>query len=629
MVLPTPGHRPLFMPRRLVQPSSIRGRVAFLATALVLPLIALAVMLVIQAWSNQRTAIGNQLQETARALSLVADRQLGQTEYLLRALATAPSLQTGDIASFDRQARAVDATDEVWITLADLTGKHLVNTRVAPGLPLPTTIAPLTFAPGLAHGETHVSNLISSALQSSPVLSVVVPVNVNGQMRYALSLVMQPSFLNSALADQHLDPRWVAALIDRDQIVVARTRDPERFIGKPATVHIKKGLATGKSGLVESVTLDGIPTFAAFQMTPRFGWAVVVAAPRDTVNQPGWRLVWWVCSVSALIVLVGAFLSWWIGRTVVRAVDHLVDDAVALGDGRLPAHRPTGMNETEKVAHALRTTAVRLASREADLKGLNDTLEARVEERTSALDQANHTLSLRNRELQEFAHVASHDLQAPLRRIGVFANILLTDYGPKLDQEARYYLERMQHSTERMGALTRDILAFSSIAASHEIPVTVDLAGVLRELLADLDVPGNYPGGRVEVGTLLPVRAVPSQVHQLLLNLVGNALKFHRPEAPPIVKVSTVRDGLRVRIRVEDNGIGFDTRYAERIFKPFQRLHPQDAYEGTGIGLAIVRRIAERHGGTIIATSVPGEGSAFEISLPAAGAEPDQPSPAI
>ncbi len=223
-----------------------------------------------------------------------------------------------------------------------------------------------------------------------------------------------------------------------------------------------------------------------------------------------------------------------------------------------------------------------------------------------------------NRELQDFAYVASHDLQEPLRKIQTFAGLLATSPGVTLDDEGQHMVNRVQAAAERMSGLIRDLLAFSRVStAQRATPQPVDLGACLASVLTDLEVRLRETGGRVEADGPLPaLRADPLLTRQLLLNLIGNALKFHRNGVPPVVRVSGRRLPNAVELVVEDNGIGFDNRYAERMFTPFQRLHAPHVYEGTGMGLAIVRRIVEQHGGQIIATGSPGEGAHFAITLP-------------
>jgi PAS domain S-box-containing protein len=229
-----------------------------------------------------------------------------------------------------------------------------------------------------------------------------------------------------------------------------------------------------------------------------------------------------------------------------------------------------------------------------------------------------------NRELQDFASVASHDLQEPLRKIQAFGDRLKTKCGDALGEEGRDYLSRMQNAAQRMQTLINDLLTFSRVTTKAQPFVAVDLAEVARGVVSDLEARVEQTGGRVEIGEMMTIDADPLQMRQLLQNLIGNALKFHKPGEPPVVRVycsDGADDGAPTaegfcRLVVEDNGIGFDEKYLDRIFTVFQRLHGRGAYEGTGVGLAVVRRIAERHGGGVTARSAPGRGSAFIVTLP-------------
>jgi signal transduction histidine kinase len=231
-----------------------------------------------------------------------------------------------------------------------------------------------------------------------------------------------------------------------------------------------------------------------------------------------------------------------------------------------------------------------------------------------------------NRELQDFAYVASHDLQEPLRKIQAFGDRLKTKFAPALAEDGRDYLERMQNAASRMQTLINDLLAYSRITTNAQPFVPVDLRQITREVLGDLEVRIEQTQGRVVVGELPTVDADPLQMRQLLQNLIGNALKFNREYTHPIVKVYAQPvngaapgpdgNGARCQLFVEDNGIGFDMKYLDRVFGMFQRLHGRDQYEGTGVGLAICRKIAERHGGEITAKSGAGQGATFIVTLP-------------
>ncbi len=217
-----------------------------------------------------------------------------------------------------------------------------------------------------------------------------------------------------------------------------------------------------------------------------------------------------------------------------------------------------------------------------------------------------------------------------MRKIRTFGDRLQIKCGDKLDEAGRDCLLRMQNAAARMQSLIDGLLSLSRVTTQGQDFVAVDLAQVAREVVSDLEVQIEQSGGRVEVDHLPTIQADPLQMRQLLQNLIANALKFHRVDVAPLVKVSgrfvhgraqratnPPADGEQCRILVEDNGIGFEERHQERIFGVFQRLHPRDVFEGVGIGLALCRKIAERHGGKITARGIPDEGSVFEVLLPA------------
>lgn len=228
-----------------------------------------------------------------------------------------------------------------------------------------------------------------------------------------------------------------------------------------------------------------------------------------------------------------------------------------------------------------------------------------------------------NRELQDFAYVASHDLQEPLRKIVVFGERIKEKSSGVMGTDALDYLDRMQKAAARMQTLINDLLTFSRITTKAQPFTQVNLAEVASGVVEDLEGRIELVKGRVEVGPLPVIDAEPLQMRQLLQNLIGNALKFRRPEEPPVVKVNAeiiadtvTPDKKLCRLTVNDNCIGFDEKYLDRIFNVFQRLHTRNEYEGTGMGLAIVRKIALYHGGDITAKSKPGEGSTFILTIP-------------
>jgi PAS domain S-box-containing protein len=222
-----------------------------------------------------------------------------------------------------------------------------------------------------------------------------------------------------------------------------------------------------------------------------------------------------------------------------------------------------------------------------------------------------------NKELERFATVASHDLQEPLRKVMIFSDHLKMISQATLSAEALDDIQRMQRATCRMQNLIDDLLDLSRVNRGVKPFQKLDLAEVIMEVLSDLDLQIQESGGQVDVGNMMTIEADPRQMEQLLENLISNALKFHREGVPPIVKISAEpMDNMYCRIVVEDNGIGIKAEYYERIFEAFVRLHGKEMYPGTGIGLAICKKIVERHEGGMTIESIPNQGSRFIITLP-------------
>ena len=240
-----------------------------------------------------------------------------------------------------------------------------------------------------------------------------------------------------------------------------------------------------------------------------------------------------------------------------------------------------------------------------------------------------------NAELEQFAYIASHDLQEPLRKIQTLGDFLAEEAGATLDETCRDYLTRMQDAAGRMRRLIQDLLRLSRVSTHDLEPREVDLSEVLADVRADLELALRETDAELSAGELPTIQGDPTQLRQLLQNLVANGLKFQPAGNRPQIRVLAERvdqdrspdgtAGAALRLSVRDNGIGFDERHLDRIFVPFKRLHGRQEYPGSGIGLAVCRKIVERHGGTLTARSTPGAGSVFVAEFPAS--HPVAPEP--
>jgi len=266
----------------------------------------------------------------------------------------------------------------------------------------------------------------------------------------------------------------------------------------------------------------------------------------------------------------------------------------------------------------------------SDRKEMESNLNQEIEERRIAAQKLivlTERLELSNRELLDFAYVASHDLQEPLRKIQAFGDRLKSTCNDGLNEKGQDYLERMLNAAGRAQVLINDLLSFSRVTTQAKPFVKIDLSEILDGVLSDLEIRIEQTGATVERDRLPVIDADAMQMRQILQNLIGNALKFRQEGVTPLVQVRSrmvTKHGEECcEIRVIDNGIGFEQKYTDRIFQIFQRLHGRGTYEGTGIGLAICRKIAERHGGSLVAESEPNQGATFIFTMPIHQAQGD------
>ena len=277
---------------------------------------------------------------------------------------------------------------------------------------------------------------------------------------------------------------------------------------------------------------------------------------------------------------------------------------------------PLGITELDRLSAQFHRMAEAVQQREAELA-----------ESARSLERTNASLQRSNRELERFAYVASHDLQEPLRTIGSYTELIARRYGGQLDARGEQYIKFTISATHRLKTLIQDLLVFSRVRRTDRVFGPVDTAELAAQVRADLEVRLREVGGELHVGELPTVQGNRELLHHIFLNLIGNALKFRHPDRAPQVRVWTERSagsqttgpgstGPGWQFAVQDNGIGIEPQYHEKIFEVFQRLHGVGDYEGSGIGLAVTRNAAEQHGGRVWVQSEPGQGTTFFFFLP-------------
>ncbi len=359
---------------------------------------------------------------------------------------------------------------------------------------------------------------------------------------------------------------------------------------------------TGEEGVYAISSMDGTTDriFMILGVPTRLAFAEANITLRN-------NLIILLAGMAAVILLM-----WVLGDAIiVKQAQALVEVAKKLANGELSSR--TGVNysngELGEVAQAFDSMASQLEEREAESK-----------RNEAELKDYAHELEKSNQELRDFTFIASHDLQEPLRKIQAFGELLKDRYAYDLDARGADYIQRMQNAAFRMQLLIDKLLSFSRVTTNAQPFFPVDMGQIARQVISDFDMQIDRCQARVELNDLPTLEADAVQMNHLMLNLVSNALKFHAPNQPPTVRIYSkklVREEKDwSEIIVEDDGIGIEERYHEKIFLPFQRLHGRNEYEGAGMGLTICKKIVERHGGSIRIESEPGKGTKFIVQLP-------------
>lgn len=512
------------------------------------------------AQTRSRNEIKTEVQDRAVLAASLIDSLFGTAEQQK----TQYSSEFG--STIDQAKLAATAQNEFYSAVTDSSGAVLAATsgyNPAKGLGIPSAVLAR-----LARQQTpyYLGDLAPSG--PSYVADLAVPFPTSGGER-VLVTALDPSTLGAFFSSELGNVPGVKGetnyLVDGNGLVVASSNPGTPTGATPAgpvgqAVH----RSTGEKG--------GVYFQKAALANSR--WDILLAAPAGALfaSVDGVRelVPWIIFSALILVAIVAVVLGW----RVIRAAEEVSE-----------------VNE-------------RLAAVNSELSTANDSLHRRAAE-----------LARSNEDLESFASIASHDLQEPLRKVRTFTEQLTVFEAERLSDKGRDYLQRANAAAERMQRLIEDLLKFSRVSTQGRPFERVDLARVTERVLVDLDV--EEAGAQVVVGPLPVISADPLQMQQLLQNLISNALKFRRAEVAPEIRISAVIDGDDLQLSVADNGIGFEPRYAARIFRIFERLHGRTDYPGTGIGLALCRKIADRHGGTIEAHSDLGKGATFTITLPA------------
>jgi signal transduction histidine kinase len=538
-----------------------------LAVAVVLVALVLLAVLLHGEQNSARRSLISRFDDRAGVMSAL-------TQAVLSSASGSATLQAREFGSPTVSGELLDRTaaqgEVAYAALLDTAKQVIAASRDLSSFERADLLASPALTPVLGGAPVSVSNVLPAANQGAGVVDLAISLNTAAGRRILVEGI--PTRVMSAFLSSYLrrvpTPGGASYVLDSNGKVVGAS-NPQAVVGQPLA----------KPGLIDAAQQRPSGPYGSSR------YFVAVSVPDST-----WRIVI-TSSDQQLFGTVSGSHEWlpWViyGALVILAVGFLALLWRLLGTTRA------------------------LTSANDELEVSNRRLES-----SNALLRHAAELSRSNAELEQFASIASHDLQEPLRKVQTFAAQLVMTEQERLSDEGQDYLQRMSAAASRMRQLIDDLLTFSRVTTRARPFVPVDLGEVAEEVLVDLEVSIEESGAQVVVGELPTVQADPVQMRQLMQNLLTNALKFRRQDLTLQITVSAHVDDHVAEVTVNDNGIGFDEQYATRIFRAFERLHGARTYPGTGIGLALCRKIVERHNGTIVATSQIDQGATFTIRLP-------------
>lgn len=599
------------------------------ARLLILVLLSTVPPLLLALYANielRRLQAARVQQDAQRAVQLaVASEQtlLQETRQHLSGLARFPQARGNDIAAFDAffAGMARLYTDYIDFGLIETNG-DLVSCSL--GRQSTNLASCPYFRRTLQSHGFSVGDYQGGEVTIRPSLPFGFPVlNEKGQIIRVLYAALDLKVMSGLLAKVQLPPGGVAEVFDASGDVLARSQEAEQWVGKPlggAPLFLK--VSSAADSTAEMRGLDGVARLYAFGRTgsgPEANLYVAVGVPTLTAYAEA-RFVLLrdlgILAVVSFLALCAARA--YADRYVLRPVQTLAKTARLVGFGDLSARSKLADASSElgqlgqafdDMAASLQRQRLEQQRTEEEVRSLNASLESRVAQRTAQLEEL-------NKELEAFSYSVSHDLRAPLRHIGGYLELLAHELGSALSGEGARLLKSACDSAGQMGTLIDDLLAFSKMGRTALRPQQFETAALVEEVVKDLASETAGREIRWEIGELPQVLADRSMMKQVWANLLSNAVKYSRQRKPAVIQVGGQHRPGEFEFYVRDNGAGFDMQYAEKLFGVFQRMHAAEEFEGTGIGLANVRRIVTRHGGRTWAEAAVDKGATFYFTLP-------------
>ncbi|HEX6736100.1 MAG TPA: response regulator [Azonexus sp.] len=581
-----------------------------------LPGVLGAALVLYVTYQNDRAQNQQATIQTARALVQAVDAELLKVQTAAMVLSKSGNLTRRDFPAFYRQAKEVaQLTPGVTnFVISDRSGQQLLNTARPLGSPLPKHGNPEALHHVFATGKPIHSDIFIGSVLQKPVVAINVPVFIDGEVTYDLSVGVLPEHFGGLLRAVGLPPNWVLAVFDSQGVVAARTHSPEKFVGQKAVPAVVKGIAEKQEGVVETRTLEGTPAVVVFSRSPVSKWSVGIGMPQEIFEAPLRQRFLFLVGIVALLAVIGIVWATRLGSRIARSVRGLVAPALAIGDGGRVVMPAPEFKEAAEVAGALDTAAALLARR------------------TAELERARREAEAANVAKSAFIANMSHEIRTPLNAI-TGMGYLIRRSGVSDEQAGR--LDKIDMASQHLAQIINDILDLSKIEAGKFTLEETDVS--LEAIVANVISMLGERAQAKQLRLLSDVQPVPgrllgdaTRLQQALLNYAGNAIKFTEAGHVILRVRGDQADGNEVclRFEVEDTGIGIEPAVQEKLFSVFEQADNSTSrqFGGTGLGLSITRKLAGLMGGAAGVTSTPGVGSTFwftaRLRLGAAAAPP-------
>lgn len=580
-----------------------------------LPVVLFAVIVVSRLAGQEQIASERRVLLAARNLAAAVDREVDSTARTLQAISTSEYLDQGDLKAFYSEAQRAAQTQPTWLTVILLKpdGQQLINTKQPFGRPLPSVNEPASLQRVVKTQRLTVGDLAPGRQNQNLAFPIRVPVVRNGQLRYVLTAVITPKALASVVeAQSPIDGEWTRTIVDGQGVVVARTRNPERFVGKRGTPSFLKRIRETTEGVYRDKTLEGVKVYVAFRQLNDLRWTAAVTVPVHVIQGPTLQAMGFVVGAGLAVLVMSGLGAVILARRISRSIASVTAAATALARGESPHIMPSSIQEVDRLGVALAESADLLLQRQRQ----RDEHLAQAEAARSEAESA-------NRLKDEFLITVSHELRTPLNAILGWATLLRAgQLGP---DKANHALETIERNAKAQARMVDDLLDTSRIITGklRFEKQAVDLASVILDAIESVRHTAEAKDIHLDVQLTDTgwVLGDQNRMQQIVWNLLLNAIKFTPRGGQVKVSLRPIEqaDEPQAEIQVRDTGVGIRPEFLPHVFDRFRQSDGSTTREfgGLGLGLAIVRHLTELQGGSVWAESAgEGHGATFTVRLP-------------